>query len=467
MRAQRSSRLGVWFKLSGVMMTSVCLYACSLDNITDLAGDNIIGGEIPREALETYEGARFVYFGAVVGFHRYVAEEALAVARFTDELTLLPGYQQHIYDDRIGREGSELMDYVVSKEPYNTAQRTKVQFEQALQLLESFGDSTAVNLKANAYGLLGMLHVMLADNYCSGIPLSVSLWGGKVELGGSFSTDSLYQIAISQFDKGLDLRPDSSEINTLLLVGKARALNALGKYKEAFDITSEIQQSDSVYIYYPAWGASIDAGATIPRYTVLSDTSRYTIRNGKGGNGVSWIAESALEQDERIKVQMRTAEDYALPFKPAYFSTDVNLTIAGWSEAGLIAAEYYLSINDIPSFINSINQVRRKYRTYSGVSLSDTTDPGSRDSRVRLLFRERAYTNFMTGRRLGDMRRLIRQYAYGPDEVFPVGLSEGTLATSYGSNYVFAPESSESGLNSEGRETRYNHLYNGCDSYEP
>jgi hypothetical protein len=37
------------------------------------------------------------------------------------------------------------------------------------------------------------------------------------------------------------------------------------------------------------------------------------------------------------------------------------------------------------------------------------------------MFRERAFWLFMTGHRLGDLRRLIRQYGRGAETVFPTG----------------------------------------------
>ena len=43
------------------------------------------------------------------------------------------------------------------------------------------------------------------------------------------------------------------------------------------------------------------------------------------------------------------------------------------------------------------------------------------DAGVDLLFREKALWTFSRGQRLGDLRRLVRQYARPADEAFPVG----------------------------------------------
>jgi hypothetical protein len=41
---------------------------------------------------------------------------------------------------------------------------------------------------------------------------------------------------------------------------------------------------------------------------------------------------------------------------------------------------------------------------------------------VSLHFREKAFWTFGRGQRLGDLRRLVRQYGRPQDQVFPVGV---------------------------------------------
>ena len=52
------------------------------------------------------------------------------------------------------------------------------------------------------------------------------------------------------------------------------------------------------------------------------------------------------------------------------------------------------------------------------------TDPGTADGRVNLLFREKAFWTFSRGQRLGDLRRLIRDYGRAPTariRCYPIG----------------------------------------------
>jgi hypothetical protein len=41
--------------------------------------------------------------------------------------------------------------------------------------------------------------------------------------------------------------------------------------------------------------------------------------------------------------------------------------------------------------------------------------------RVDLRFRKKAFRTFSRGQRLGDLRRLVRQYGRAPGDVFPMG----------------------------------------------
>lgn len=48
-------------------------------------------------------------------------------------------------------------------------------------------------------------------------------------------------------------------------------------------------------------------------------------------------------------------------------------------------------------------------------------DPGDAYGRENLTFCERAFWMFGTGHRLGDLRRLIRQYGRTAETIFPTG----------------------------------------------
>jgi len=60
--------------------------------------------------------------------------------------------------------------------------------------------------------------------------------------------------------------------------------------------------------------------------------------------------------------------------------------------------------------------------------------PASKDAAVNLFFREKAFWQFGRGNRLGDLRRLIRQYGRAADgsDTFPIGKFHKAGGASYG-----------------------------------
>jgi len=111
------------------------------------------------------------------------------------------------------------------------------------------------------------------------------------------------------------------------------------------------------------------------------------------------------------------------------------VTIASGIEARLIVAEVALREGDPTTWLNELNALRAdttllpvpqdtSFRPVQGTKLAPLTDPGPspNDSlRVDMLFRERGFWMFSTGHRLGDMRRLMRQYNRSVNTVYPTG----------------------------------------------
>jgi hypothetical protein len=91
------------------------------------------------------------------------------------------------------------------------------------------------------------------------------------------------------------------------------------------------------------------------------------------------------------------------------------VTIIDGIEARMIEAEAQLAAN--PDSARAVLNVARA--TVTG--LAPLTDAGTFEARLDQLFRERAFWFFSRGHRVGDLRRLIRQYERVEDDVFPTG----------------------------------------------
>lgn len=436
------------------------LAACNLSDITSAAKD-VEGQLIPSKVIDTKEGARWVYLGGVAKFNAAFAANAGHVALFTDEVAVhdwssRPSYTnlgtRRVYDDET--------QFVVSGPVMAGAQMAKVQLEQAIQLINLHYDDMAGDvMKAHAYGLLGIIYSMVADYYCSGIAMSVSRYGGEFIPGQGLPTDSLYMRAIAVSDSGLALHVDSMPLTNLLLVAKGRALNSMGKYSEAAEVVSTVSDSYQLGETFQYRASSIDAISNVSIISLGEELVH--IINNKGINGMVWFNPNPSVQDMRVPI-VEQGGVYSSPILPEFLLSKRTISFVNGAEARLIEAERYLEEGRIGEFIDQINRVRRLYKIRNGSVVADTLDPGDRESRLNLLFRERAFTFYLTGRRLGDLRRLTRHYGRDPEIVWPIGVIEGhPEGLTYGNNYLLVPEKM-----GEGRETLYNPKYYGCDGYD-
>ena len=125
------------------------------------------------------------------------------------------------------------------------------------------------------------------------------------------------------------------------------------------------------------------------------------------------------------------------------------MPVATGIEARLIEAEAQLKAGDA-AWITTLNTLRSTPQKYGQVSTTATSltplvDPSPGQfgtaAQVDMLFRERAFWMYMTAHRLGDMRRLIRQYGRTQDKVFPTGsyFKGGT----YGADVTLVPSQTE------------------------
>jgi hypothetical protein len=167
----------------------------------------------------------------------------------------------------------------------------------------------------------------------------------------------------------------------------------------------------------------------------------------KGQNGLDWSA------DPRPAVQpfLRIGADGSTPIYPPgvpwSLTDDSPVPLATGQEARLIEAEASLRAGDA-SWLPILNALRAG--SAFALQLPPLTDPGTTASRVDILFRERAMWMYLTGHRLGDLRRLVRQYGRSQDQVFPTG--PYPKGGEFGSDVNITPPYAE----------RNNPTYHGC-----
>ncbi len=339
---------------------------------------------------------------------------------------------------------------------YGNLQKARAQAMEARGELRTYDpDSTAQIAELEA--VQAYAEVLLADMFCSGIPLTTLEFGGDYTLVGGSSTADVYQHAVALFDSATALAGSGSQagrgrVTSLAAVGKGRALLALGQYPEAGSAVAGVTDG---FLYAFAFNSAVSPGTTstftnqnyfAQTFVVVGNTKvSLTLVDVEGGNGLPFLSSG----DPRTPWATNGSNSNGVAlFSPTRWTGVSPIVMASAVEARLIQAEAQLQANN-QSWLTTLNALRTTCTTTAGCAtpapagtggiagLPPLSDPGTSDKRVDLMFRERAFWLFLTGLRQGDMRRLIRQYKRDGSVVYPTGSYPGAYGA-YGSD-VTAP----------------------------
>jgi hypothetical protein len=282
--------------------------------------------------------------------------------------------------------------------------------------------------------LAGYTYILMGENYCSGVPIG-DFQGGEIVFGDPLTTSELFTRAIERFDSALAF-PDSTpnvKVRRLAAVGKARALLDLGQYAAAATAVAGIPTNFS----YTTTHSSATNRQHNGMFRFIVSNERFSVADLDGGNGLNFRGAN----DPRVLVRRSPASDVgfdnATPQYDSgkYYPETDSVQVATGIEARLIEAEAALAAGDPGTWLTTLNTLRSttalikatpnvaagELAFVAGPALAAVVDPGTPDARVDLMFRERAFWMYLTGHRLGDLRRMVRQYGRTPDSVFPGG----------------------------------------------
>jgi starch-binding outer membrane protein, SusD/RagB family len=342
--------------------------------------------------------------------------QVLLSGLMSDEFVLstTPPTEQEVDQRRVFTNNSTVYDM------YWRMQRARAAAENAATALRThaiFPDS--IPDIGEMLSLAGFAYTYFGEDFCSGVPFS-RLDGDTIAYGQPQTTTEMFTSAVQKFDAALaepgvqtpadDRTDDALVVSYLASVGKARALLNLGQFTEAASAVAGVP-TDFVY-------ASEHADAPARLQNAIFNYS----------TGGLW---SLSDQEGGVGLPFRTAADPRVPFEDTgdvgldgsteqfnllkYGGASADVPVADGIEARLIEAEAALQAQDLGGMTDILNGLRDLQ------GLGPVAAPGSFDEGVDLLFSERAFWLFSTGHRLGDLRRLIRQYGRTQAEVFPSG----------------------------------------------
>ncbi|HEY9506064.1 MAG TPA: hypothetical protein VIQ27_08835 [Gemmatimonadales bacterium] len=324
-------------------------------------------------------------------------------------LSTTPPTEQEVDQRRVFENNGTVYDM------FHNLHRARAATEAAATALRDLrAEPDADNFIGEMLSLAGFTYLYFGESFCSGVPFS-RLEGDQIVYGEPQTTDEMFQTAVARFDAALAepgvVAEEEPQITYLAAVGKGRALLDRGLFADA--------------------AAAVAGVPTEFQYVTEHADSPLRLQNAIYSYSIGWLwSVSDLEGD--VGLPFRTAEDPRVPFFDEesagldnttpqftllkYPDFSASVVVADGIEARLIEAEAALQGADLGGMTTILNDLR------AGQGLDPLGVPGSQDEGVDLLFSERAFWMFATGHRLGDMRRLIRQYGRSADQVFPSGV---------------------------------------------
>jgi starch-binding outer membrane protein, SusD/RagB family len=311
------------------------------------------------------------------------------------------------------------VDNATMRDIFFNAHLARVSAERASGAYAAFGPSDPGRSEVESLQAYAIL--LLAEDFCSGVPLSnVDTATAVVENGTPMTTQALLGVAADTFTAALTFAAADPDRRYLAEVGKARTLQSEGRSHLA--------------------DASLLVQDVPTNWTYKIEHSKNSQHQWNGIYEFMWLEGRWIEADTEGVNGLRYRDD---PRNPAsdvgstfvgntqvqffgtlrYSQPDSSTVVASGIEARLIEAEAALQANNTALFLKKLNDLRDS----SGIAgLAPLADPGTATARQNLLFSERGQWLYLTDHRLGDLRRLSRATAsdgYGrdPESVFPTG----------------------------------------------
>ena len=302
--------------------------------------------------------------------------------------------------------------------------RARLSAQQAIELLSEFAPTAPGWQPAEMYLVQAYIENLAAEHFCNGVVFSSVVDGAEV-YGSPITTADAFAKALAHADSGLTLvtgtTNDDNKIRNALKVVRGRILLNLNR---AADAALSVTGVPTNFAYNMLHAQT----ATSNQMWNFNNLSwRYSVGNGEGTNGVNF----ATAADPRLPVCVgndavckangvtrTTRDDLTAPLhvQLVWPIRESSVALTSGVEARMIEAEAQLAAQNSAGALATLNAARA---TVTG--LTPLVDAGSAAARLNQLFRERAIWLFGRGYRLGDMRRLVRQYGRTADTVFPVG----------------------------------------------
>lgn len=309
--------------------------------------------------------------------------------------------------------------------------RTRTRANEAIDALTRFSPTSRA-LIAEMYLARGFAELQLGSDFCNGIPIG-NVWTPDPQFETPKSTQQVFQYAAASLDSALTFANGtdaaSVRINRAIRVARGRVHLALGEFTQAGAVVANVPTSFSYQHTFSLntstntiWGQGISS-------------RRYSVGDSIEGNARNILVANAIPfssaRDPRLPVVIPTSgaingqDGQTFTRTTTMWDQLTPVDVANGIDARMIEAEVALRAGNTAQWLSIHNALRATppaLGTVQPAAMPALADPGSEAARVSLHFREKAFWTFSRGQRLGDMRRLIRQYGRTEATVFPQGI---------------------------------------------
>ena len=401
-------------------------------------------------AVNSVEGAQALYFGALGRLRQATGGSAgegsswLFGGLLADEWSTSSTFVQN---DETDQRSIQTNNGTVEG-MFRDLARVRTSSTQAIKSMTEFRPTEVARI-AELYFARAFAEMQMANDFCNGIPLSDGS-SPEIEYDTPRTGADVFAVAIASADSGLALveaatDADGVKIRRALLVTKARALVGLNRQVEAGALVSAsaVPTSFSYEVTF-----AVTSGTNI-LWNQPNSSLRYAVGDSVEGNARNLLVRNAIPfvsaKDPRVPARYVLASNGRDTTKSQDGKTFARTTtlwarltpvpVVNGLDARLIEAEGRLKAGDVAGMMSILNALRAtppKLGEIQPTAMAALPSPATTRLAEDLYFREKAFWTFSRGQRLGDMRRLIRQYGRTQDQVFPVG--EHYRGGSYGTD---------------------------------
>jgi hypothetical protein len=331
---------------------------------------------------------------------------------------------------------------------YSDLNRSRGFYRDAIRAIKAVEPEKTAEI-AEQYFVMGYSEMLLGELFCNGIPLSETV-NGSYTYSKPLTNQEVFAVAITHFDSALTLAAAqggtvaadlalAASIKNAASVAKGRTLVDMGNFAAAATAVAGVPTN---YTYNVTFSQPTNDNNLWGLAGQVSTRARFAVGDSVDSQGTLKNAiPFASAKDPRVPVEFPNQKtfDGFTPLVDQLIWTQRSdpIPVATGVDARLVEAEAKLKANDIPGMMTILNALRTTSQTLGPLkvpAMATLATPASQDAAVSLFFREKAFWQFGRGNRLGDMRRLIRQYGRTQDQVFPIGKFHKPGGASYGTD---------------------------------